>query len=150
MEPVSGELLSAMAGSVGTAAGQQVWSALRDLLRRPGRRTEPAGPSATEEAAQQDPSWDSSEASWAALTAAPDDAERAGRLAAVLAARAGGDPEFERAVLVWLTSARQVLRIREVRGDVHNTVGGGRQDNVVQTRDVSGGITFGARPSDRG
>lgn len=128
MEPVSAALLVAVAGGAGTAAGEQVWCTLRELVRRPFRRGED-GPGADEVAA---------------LAEAPDEAARAERLSAVLAARAAEDPVFARALGMWCAAARAA--VGGGAGEVRNTVSGGTQDAVVQARDIRGGVHFGAPP----
>ncbi|MFF7749050.1 hypothetical protein ACFZCP_07285 [Streptomyces sp. NPDC007971] len=126
MEPIAPELLTALASGTAGAAGQQMWTALRDLVRR---RTdvEPNGMGEL-----------------TALAAAVGSAERAAlaeRLAQVLAERAGRDSVFADALRAWRQDARDVVRTGS--GDVHNEVSGGRQQTVIQARDVHGGINLG-------
>jgi hypothetical protein len=75
----------------------------------------------------------------AALEQAPSDSRRAVALAEVLAARAGADREFRRALEGWWDQASQLW----AGGTVSSTISGGTQHGpVLQGRDFSG-LTFG-------
>ncbi|MFF9869630.1 hypothetical protein ACF1G0_30260 [Streptomyces sp. NPDC013953] len=131
MEPVSAALLLALAGGAGSAAGQQMWTGLSTLVRRPFGRGGDAG--------------GSGESQLLALEQAPDE-ERAQDLAAVLTARAEADPVFAQALAAWRQET--VARVPSTgQGDVHSTVWGGRQNAVVTGRDFSGPLSFGTPPS---
>ncbi|GAA2891439.1 hypothetical protein GCM10010524_24760 [Streptomyces mexicanus] len=127
--PIAPELLMTLAGGTASAAGQQIWTSLRDLVRRrtAGSRGEDAAPGGEDQ--------------WRALDAARDDARRARELAEVLALGARQDPAFAQALEDW---RRQAEAAREgATGDVHNTVSGGTQTNVLQARDIHGSVNFG-------
>ncbi|MFC0533163.1 hypothetical protein [Phytohabitans kaempferiae] len=82
----------------------------------------------------------------AALAAAqrhPDDQREIERLARALAAAARDDPAFA-ADLARLWPAVRAATIAASGGGVVNQVSGTVSGAVVQARDVSGGITFGA------
>ncbi|MEU6770570.1 hypothetical protein [Streptomyces sp. NPDC046759] len=126
MDVIAPELLMALASGTAGAAGEQIWTSLRDLVRRrqPGR--EP-----------------SDQRELTALAEAPDSAERAAELAGVLARRARQDPAFAQALAVWRREAEALETTRTGTGDVHNTISGGTQSTVVQARDVHGSINLG-------
>ncbi|MEU5535664.1 hypothetical protein [Streptomyces sp. NPDC020362] len=126
MEPIAPELLMALASGTAGAAGQQIWTSLRGLVRR---RTD-TGPSG--------------EGELTALAAAVGSAERAARaerLAQVLAERARQDPAFADALRAWRQDALDSARTGS--GDVHSEVSGGRQQTVIQARDINGDINLG-------
>jgi len=75
----------------------------------------------------------------------PDDRRLVERLAAVLADAAERDPAFG-ADVSRLWTAVQDSRVTASNGGVVNQVSGTVGATVVQARDVSGGITFGAQP----
>ncbi|MFD7700556.1 hypothetical protein [Streptomyces caelestis] len=118
----------------GGAAGTQAWAALGRLVHRPFRR---AGQAPSEEPV---PALRELEA----LEASPRDTGRAQALADVLQRRAAHDPEFARSLTAWLEEAKAVPA---GSGDVHNTVSGGSQGNVLQVRDLHGSVTFGTPPA---
>ncbi|WP_234334788.1 hypothetical protein [Streptomyces sp. NRRL S-118] len=124
-------MLLALAGGAGSAAGQQMWTGLSALVRRPfGRGGDVGG---------------SGESQLLALEQAPDE-ERARDLAAVLTARAEADPVFAQALAAWRQET--IARMPSTgQGDVHSTVWGGRQNTVVTGRDFSGPLSFGTPPS---
>ncbi|WKX72179.1 hypothetical protein [Streptomyces sp. XD-27] len=126
MEPIAPELLMALASGTAGAAGQQIWTSLRDLVRR---RTdaEPGG-----------------EGELTALAAAVGSVERvarAERLAQVLAEWARQDSAFADALRAWRQDAVDAMRTGP--GDVHNEVSGGRQETVILARDIHGDINLG-------
>ncbi|MFI2207210.1 hypothetical protein ACH47Z_42390 [Streptomyces sp. NPDC020192] len=125
MEPIAPELLMALASGTAGAAGQQIWTSLRDLVRR---RTdaEPSG-----------------EGELTALAAAVGSAERTARaeqLAQALAERARQDPAFADALRIWRQDALDAVRTGS--GDVHNEISGGRQQTVILARDIHGDINL--------
>ena len=125
MDPISASLLTAVATGAGGELGQQLWGALRGLVRR-SPTGEPAG--------SPDPA--TGEAELTALSAAPHDVERARALSEALRRRAEQDPLFRTHLTQWQQQA-QVLRTGD--GDAHNTVSGGNQQGpIVQGRDFSG------------
>ncbi|WP_189313430.1 hypothetical protein [Streptomyces brasiliensis] len=126
MDVIAPELLMALASGTAGAAGEQIWTSLRDLVRRrqPGR--EP-----------------SDQRELTALAEAPGSAERAAELAQVLARRARQDPAFAQALAVWRREAEALETTRVGAGDAHNTISGGTQSTVVQARDVHGSINLG-------
>ncbi|MEV0785552.1 hypothetical protein AB0I52_21780 [Streptomyces sp. NPDC050423] len=128
MEPMTPELLTALASGTAGAAGQQLWTSLRDLVLRPS----PVEPTGT-------PELD-------ALTAAPDTAQRtawAADLIRILVERAGQDPVFADALRTWQEKPALATVRTTGSGDVHNTVSGGRQQTAIQGRDFNGDITIG-------
>ena len=134
MDPISAALLVALVSGAGGAAGTQAWAALGELVRRPFRR------------ADQVPSGEPVPAlrELEALEGSPRDTGRAQALAEVLQRRAVHDPDFARSLTTWLEEAKAVPT---GSGDVHNTVSGGSQGNVLQVRDLHGSVTFGAPPA---
>ncbi|MEU6539426.1 hypothetical protein [Streptomyces sp. NPDC047000] len=139
MEPLSVATLMALAGGLGGAAGTEAWQRLSALVRRPFRRgtTTPANP-------------DENEAeplvrALLALQASPDPSA-AQTLLGALQRRAAIDSEFNDALASWATQV-QTVHIRT--GDVSNVVSGGTQGTVLQARDISGPITFGASAPSR-
>lgn len=118
----------AVATGAGGELGQQLWSALRGLVRR----------NPPEEAAQPQPPA-TAELELASLSEAPHDMDRARALSEALTRRAEQDPTFRAHLTQWQQQA-QLLRTGD--GDTNNTVSGGTQHGpVVQGRDFSG-ITF--------
>ncbi|MFF2406920.1 hypothetical protein [Streptomyces sp. NPDC058092] len=126
MDPIAPELLMAFAGGTAGAAGEQIWTSLRNLVRRRPSDGEPYG-----------------EGELTALAEAADSAERATALAEVLALRARQDPAFAEALAAWRREAEALEGTRTGAGDVSNVISGGTQSNVVQARDVHGSINFG-------
>ncbi|SEC79816.1 hypothetical protein [Streptomyces sp. KS_5] len=126
MDPIAPELLMAVAGGTAGAAGQQIWTALRDLVRRRGSGEEPSG-----------------EGELTALAQQSDSAERARQLAETLALRARQDPAFAEALAAWRREAETLVPNRTGSGDVRNEVSGTVHGNVVQARDIHGSIRFG-------
>ncbi|MFE2284654.1 hypothetical protein ACFXDJ_10815 [Streptomyces sp. NPDC059443] len=126
MDPITAAALAALAGSLGGEAGRQAWQGLAALVRRPfGRAT---------------PQVSSGELEVAALETDPADPMRAQALATALGVRAALDGEFGALLEEWWQRARA----GSSGGDVHNSIGGNveRGATVVQSRDVSGGLTF--------
>ena len=133
VDPIAPELLMTLAGGAASAAGQQLWTSLRDLVRRRSRAAAADGEDLTPEGEEQ----------WRALDEASDDARRARELAEVLARRARQDPAFAEALQLWRRQAEAAREETTGRGDVNNTVSGGTQTNVVQARDIHGSLNFG-------
>ncbi|MEW2610121.1 hypothetical protein AB0937_07885 [Streptomyces sp. NPDC047880] len=131
MDPISAALLVSLVSGVGGAAGTQAWAALGSLVRQPFR------------GADQPPSVEPVPAvrELEDLEESPQDMGRAQALAEVLQRRAALDSGFARSLTSWLDEARAVS---VGSGDVHNTVSGGSQGNVLQVRDLNGSVTFGA------
>ncbi|MYU25992.1 hypothetical protein [Streptomyces sp. SID8352] len=136
MVPIAPELLMALAGGAFGAAGEQIWTSLRSLVRRrpPEDGASPADPGTDESPG--------SDAELAELEREPGSVERGRRLAAVLTLRAERDPEFARALREWRRAADACERGAGA-GEVHNSVSGGRQQNVIQTGEVNGSIHLG-------
>ncbi|WP_328431887.1 hypothetical protein OHB10_21895 [Streptomyces sp. NBC_01597] len=126
MEPIAPELLMALAGGTAGAAGQQIWTSLRDLVRRRPAAGEPHG-----------------ESELAALAEAADSAERARLLAAALVLRAEHDTAFAQALAEWRRKAEPLVGPWTGAGDVHNEISGGTQETVIMTRDIHGSINLG-------
>jgi hypothetical protein len=124
--PIAPELLMALAGGTAGAAGEQIWTSLRNLVRR--------RPSDGER-------YDEGELT--ALAEAPDSSERAVELAQALALRARQDPAFAEALAAWRREAEALEGARTGAGDVRNVVSGGTQSTVIQARDVHGSINLG-------
>ncbi|MGW2649220.1 hypothetical protein ACWC2T_30945 [Streptomyces sp. NPDC001393] len=127
MDQIAPELLMALASGTAGAAGEQIWTSLRDLVRRRHSGAEPSG----------------DQRELTALAEAPDSAERAAELAEALARRARQDPAFGQALTAWRQEAEALEGTRTGSGDVHNTISGGTQSTVVQARDVHGSINLG-------
>ncbi|MFB7916155.1 hypothetical protein [Streptomyces sp. NPDC056061] len=125
MDPIAPELLMALAGGTAGAAGEQMWTTLRNLVRRRSSDREPHDDEFT------------------ALAGAADSAERATALAEALALRARQDPAFAEALAAWRREAEALEGTRTGAGDVSNAVSGGTQGTVVQARDVHGSINLG-------
>ncbi|WTB82222.1 hypothetical protein OIE99_13150 [Streptomyces cellulosae] len=130
MDPISAALLVALVSGAGGAAGTQAWAALGRLVRRPFQRADQAPSEEPIPAVRE----------LEALEGHPQDTGRAQALADVLQRRAAHDPEFARSLTAWLDEAKAVST---GSGDVHNTVSGGSQGNVLQVRDLHGSVTFG-------
>jgi hypothetical protein len=130
MDPISAALLVALASGVGGAAGTQAWAALGSLVRQPFRQADQA-PSAEPVPALRE---------LEGLEENPQDMGRAQALAEVLQRRAALDSGFACSLTSWLDEAKAVSA---GSGDVHNTVSGGSQGNVLQVRDLHGSVTFG-------
>lgn len=86
-----------------------------------------------------------------ALTAAqaePDSNERVETLSAALSKAAQDDPEFAtRMFSLWDRAAGE---LRADRGGVVNQVSGQVSGQVVQARDITGGVSFGSPPRQGG
>ncbi|MGW5970144.1 hypothetical protein [Streptomyces sp. NPDC055186] len=78
------------------------------------------------------------------LEGSPQDTGRAQALADALRRRADHDQDFARSLTAWLNEASAAPT---GAGDVHNTVSGGSQGNLLQARDLHGAVTFGAPPA---
>ncbi|WP_030670477.1 hypothetical protein [Streptomyces cellulosae] len=126
MDPIAPELLMALAGGTAGAAGEQIWTSLRNLV---GRRSSAGEPN--------------HESELTALAEAADSAERATELAEALALRARQDPAFAEALAAWRREAEALEGTRTGSGDVRNVISGGTQSTVVQARDVHGSINLG-------
>ncbi|MET9350383.1 hypothetical protein [Streptomyces termitum] len=122
MEPVTAELLMALASGTAGAAGQSLWERLRALVRRQDAPAVGAG-------------------ELAAFDEDSGDDARARALADALALRAGQDPAFARALELWHREAERV-RGGERGGGTHQEISGGTQHNVVFTRDVHGPVNL--------
>jgi hypothetical protein len=81
----------------------------------------------------------------AAARSHPQDGELVERLAAVLSTAAELDPAFAEDVARLWAAVRDGWAVA-TEGGVVNQVSGSVGETVVQARDVTGGITFGARP----
>ncbi|MFC8596524.1 hypothetical protein [Streptomyces atroolivaceus] len=128
MDPVSVALLVALAGGAGSEAGQQAWTGLSALVRRPFRRGQGDSPEAL--------AVSSGEAELTRLAEAPADQARAQALSTALAVRAVLDADFSAGLQRWHEQARLV---RTGDGEVHNTISGGTFSGLVlQGRDISG------------
>jgi hypothetical protein len=128
MDPMSAELLAAMAGGAGGEVGRQLWAGLRTVVRRPFHR----GDGGSSEVAVMR----SGEAELGALEQSPEDPARAQALCTVLAKRADLDPDFSTGLQQWY---EQVKLIHTGDGDVSSTISGGTfQGPVLQGRDFSG------------
>ncbi|GGO91018.1 hypothetical protein [Wenjunlia tyrosinilytica] len=128
MEPVSTALvaaaITAAATSAGSEAGRGVWGSFTALSHRVLGRGEAGEPRVS-----------------------PDDsAERLAALADLLVERARRDEEFAADLARWLADAGRPAESAGQAGDVRNTVSEGAHigGNVVQARDITGGISFGA------
>lgn len=133
MDPISAGLLVALVSGAGGAAGTQAWAALSRLVRRPFRRADRAQP--------EEPAPGLRELE--DLEGSPQDAGLAQALADALRRRAAHDPDFARSLTAWLDEASAAPT---GAGDVHNTVSGGSQGNLLQARDLHGPVTFGTPP----
>lgn len=128
MDPIAPELLMALAGGTAGAAGQQIWTSLRELVTRRRSGGAPQG-----------------EGELMALAQAADSDERAIELAEVLRLRAEDDSGFARAIQSLLTDSEKLHFTSTGSGDVRNEISGGTvHGNVVQARDVHGSIHFGS------
>ncbi|MFJ7305188.1 hypothetical protein [Streptomyces sp. NPDC099088] len=135
MEPISVALLAALAGGAGGELGQQIWTGLATLVKRPFRRGQVES--------RQVPMLSSGEAELVELQQAPWDATRAQALTSALAVRASVDAEFSAGLQQW---SEQANLVKTGDGDVHNTISGGSQHGpVLQGRDFSG-LTFTTSP----
>jgi hypothetical protein len=130
MDPISTELLTALAGGVGGEAAKQAWAWLRTLVRRPAAADSPIA---------------SGEAELDALEHAPEDVDRSQTLSTTLAQRAALDPDFRTDLERW---HQQVQVSKSGDGDVHIEISGNPRFHgpVVQGRDFSG-VSFGSPPS---
>jgi uncharacterized protein with von Willebrand factor type A (vWA) domain len=138
MDPVTvGVVLQAVATGVSEALGSQLWAGVVSLVRRSfrGKGASGAAPAAVT----------AGEAELHALQKSPGDRQKAVALAEVLLARAEIDAEFDQALRDWWAQAEPV---REKVGNVTNTISGGTQYGpVLQGRDFTGPMTFGAAPA---
>ncbi|MFF0747101.1 hypothetical protein ACFYVL_42625 [Streptomyces sp. NPDC004111] len=137
MEPVSAELLMALATGGAGAAGAHAWRSLAALVRRGRGQT---GPGDDAPAGGLEPAL--AEPELVVLQAEPADERRARDLVVALAARARADVDFAAALDQWHAQARRAVPATGA-GDVTATVSGGSQGTVVTTRDVSGGLHVG-------
>ncbi|QSB13100.1 hypothetical protein JQS43_15795 [Natronosporangium hydrolyticum] len=84
----------------------------------------------------------------AAAEADPSDHERLVELRAALARLAADDPQFDAELR---TRWRELQpHLTAAAGSVRNTIAGDVSGNVVQARDVQGGISFGSDRDDHG
>lgn len=118
MDPVSVQLLLALAAGAAGAAGRQTWTGLTELVRRPFRRQ--GQPEAAQVA--------SGEAELARLEESPGDPERAHALSTALAVRAALEPGFREALAAWHEEAKAAVDARDA---VHNVISGGVQHGPV-------------------
>jgi hypothetical protein len=126
VDTIAPELLMALASGTLGAAGEQIWTSLRNLVgRRPAAGEPHDGGELT------------------ALAEEAGNAERAAELARALALRARQDPAFADALAAWRREAEGLEGTRSGSGDVTNTVSGGSQKTVFQARDVNGPVIFG-------
>ncbi|MFF5859584.1 hypothetical protein ACFY8B_28865 [Streptomyces sp. NPDC012751] len=128
METVAVELLMALAGSTASAAGQQAWQSLRELLvRRPRGGEEASGLGELR-----------------ALDEEPESVERARALARALTVRAEQEHEFGQRLRTWLREEAEPARDgRTGAGDVHSEVSGTVHGSVLMGRDFNGTINLG-------
>ncbi|MFE5125357.1 hypothetical protein [Streptomyces sp. NPDC056669] len=126
MDPISEELLMALAGGAAGSAGQQIWQSLRGLVRR-------------DRTAEGEPPQRSLEDVLTMLEQRPEDAERARELAAALRRRAEQDAVFAAALARWQQESEGAHR---TSGIASFEVSGGSQHSVVQVQNVHGGITL--------
>lgn len=134
MDPVSVELLLAIAGGAAGAAGTGAWQGLVALVKRPFVHT----PEDEEATAALD--------ALAALQQESGDRVAAGKLASVLQARAGVDAGFRDAVQTWLDRAYEELSGNS--GNTHSEISGGTQHgHLLMGRDFSS-IRLGASGND--
>jgi hypothetical protein len=121
---VSG-LIGKFLGSTAAEAGKSTWAALVRLVRS----ALPERAAVAEAAAQLEPG------------TAPDQSAVID-LSAELVAMARSDPQFESSLREWLTRAEQASSVEG--GVTTNVISGGAtvHGDVVQARDISGGITF--------
>ncbi|MGW5492816.1 hypothetical protein [Streptomyces olivaceoviridis] len=130
MDPISAELLVAMATGAAGEAGRHLWAALTGLVRSsPDRQAdEPEAPAVA--AGQEE---------LVALNAAPHDTALARLLSQALDRRAQQDRSFRTNLEQWRLRA-QALRTGD--GETRNEISGGAQNGpVFQGRDFSA-ITF--------
>ncbi|AGS72314.1 hypothetical protein [Streptomyces collinus] len=133
MDPITAAALAALAGSLGSEAGRQVWQGLTALVRRPF-----GGASA--QGTQDDGTLQvsSGELEAAALERDPANPMHAQALATCLGVRAALDGEFRGLLNEWWQQAQAI----SLRGDVQNSISGGTQNGpVLQGRDFSN-LTF--------
>ena len=137
VDPVTvGAVLLAVVTGVSEALGGQLWAGVVSLVRRPFR---------SKQESDAAPAVASGEAEMLALQQSRGDRQKAVALAEVLLARAEADAGFDRALKDWWAQAEPV---REKVGNVTNTISGGSQYGpVLQGRDFTGPITFGATPT---
>jgi hypothetical protein len=107
VDPVTISLLLAAASGAAGAMGDQIWSGLGALARRPFHRGGGKAPVLTGSTAPAGSTAESGAEEWAALAADPRDQAAAGRLAESLMAHASVDGEFSRALTAWSTVAWQ-------------------------------------------
>ena len=138
MVPIAPELLMALAGGTAGAAGEQIWTSLRNLVGRRSSGGEPDGQPQGEPHGEPQ-----GERELTALVQVADSTERARELAEALALRARQDPAFAEALAAWRREADALEGTRSGAGDVHNTVSGCTQDTVIMARDVHGSINLG-------
>lgn len=129
MDPVTAAVLLALVSGVAGAAGEQVWSSLRTLVRRPSAGGTPA-PGTAE---------------LARVEAAPGDLDAARRLLVVLQARAHADPEFGEAWQQWQQQAH-ALQVGE-RAQHNEISGGDFRGPTFVGGEFSGPMTFGSSGS---
>jgi hypothetical protein len=132
-----GTVLAAVSSGAGGAVGNQLWTGICALVRRPLREGHHDPDVAV-------PARDGS-AELAALEQAPGDNERALALAEALLARAAADTGFRQDLERWRESARQVI----VQGSVSNTVTGGVFHGPVMQGGNFTGLSFGGTAEQR-
>ncbi len=128
MDPISTELLAALAGGAGGEVAKQAWAGLRTLVRRPFGRGQ---------AASDVPAISSGEAEMTALEQAPEDPSCAQALSQALSARSALDLDFGTELERW---RQQVQLTSTGSGDVHNEISGSPTFHgpVTLSRDVFG------------
>lgn len=140
MDPITPELLMAVAGGTASAAGQQIWTTLRELVIRRSSQGEPGSEPGSEPGGEEE---------LTALAQSASSEQRAQELAEVLALRARQDPDFAAALDVWRREAEALepaptpAPASTGTGDVINESHGTVHGNLVQARDIHGSIHFG-------
>ncbi|WP_331723261.1 MULTISPECIES: hypothetical protein [unclassified Streptomyces] len=135
MDPITVQILLALAGGAGGAVAAQGWVALTELVHRPFQRRNAEG---GVESVQPAPGVNELQA----LQNSPTDGARAQDLAAALQLRADEDPEFRQSLLAW----QQRHSRGSSEGQTHNTVRGSNYGNLLMADDVHGPISFTTPP----
>jgi hypothetical protein len=144
MDPITiGAVLLAVVTGVSETLGGRLWAGVVSLIRRPVHRKATLGGDTA--------AVPSGEAELEALQRAPRDQQKALALAELLLARANADDSFKQALANWWKQAepsRTSISNSTNIGDVTSTISGGTQYGpVLQARDLSGNLTFGASPA---
>ena len=138
MDPISAEVLAALAGGAGGEMGKQAWTSLSALVRKPFAHVDHDG------AAQ--PAISSGEPEYAGLQTQPDDAARALALSTALALRASVDDEFRSALHSWQDHSRRVEIGGTSISPVTNTISGGTFNAPVVMGNDFSRLSFGTPP----